>query len=63
MEGHLSENKKNEARFNLINQRRRLNKIKEALTDNPGAAIYGESPKSITNGVKDWIDSNFKEIH
>ena len=47
----------------LFWKNKRFNKEPGIIKVRIGPAIYGESPKSITNGVKDWIESNFKEIH
>ena len=47
----------------LFWKNKRFNKEPGIIKVRIGPAIYGENPKSITKGVKDWIESNFKEIH
>ena len=47
----------------LFWKNKRFNKEPGIIKVRIGPAIYGENPKSITKSVKNWIESNFIEIH
>ena len=47
----------------LFWKNKRFNKEPGIIKVRIGPAIYGENPKNITKSVKNWIESNFIEIH
>ena len=47
----------------LFWKNKKFNKEPGIIKVRIGPAIYGENPKSITKSVKNWIESNFIEIH
>ena len=47
----------------LFWKNKKFNKEPGIIKIRIGPAIYGENPKSITRDVKNWIESNFIEIH
>lgn len=57
-EQHLQGDKKDAVYNKLVNIRRQLKKIRFALTDNPAAAIYGESQKGKSYLVSSLLSSN-----
>ena len=54
---NLVGDKKEQTYSKLVDQRRELNKIKYALSDNPAAAIYGESQKGKSYLVSSLLSS------
>jgi len=42
---------------------KKFNKVPGIIKVRIGPPIYGENPKSIAKDVKNWIQSNFEEIH
>ncbi len=47
----------------LFWKNKRFNKEPGIIKVRIGPAVYGENPKSTTKSVKNWIESNFIEIH
>ena len=49
--------------FKIGSVNKKFNKEPGIIEVRIGPAICGDNPKSITKDVKNWIQSNFDEIH